>query len=97
MPKPDAAHRETDKELAALERRIAKLYRKAGKKLQETIDAYFEQFKQRDEEMQALIGTVLKELAADMGMTFDDLKNVVASLHEFNPMMGHRGCSGICP
>ena len=58
MPKPDAAHRETDKELAALERRIAKLYRKAGKKLQETIDAYFEQFKQRDEEMQALIGTV---------------------------------------
>ena len=27
-----------------------------------------------------------------MGMTFDDLKNVVASLHEFNPMMGHRGC-----
>ena len=34
----------------------------------------------------------IKELAADMGMTFDDLKNVVASLHEFNPMMGHRGC-----
>ena len=27
-----------------------------------------------------------------MGMTFEDLKNVVASLHEFNPMMGHRGC-----
>ena len=27
----------------------------------------------------------IKELAADMGMTFDDLKNVVASLHEFNP------------
>ena len=34
----------------------------------------------------------IKELAADMGMTFEDLKNVVASLHEFNPMMGHRGC-----
>ena len=34
----------------------------------------------------------IKELAADMGMTYDDLKNVVASLHEFNPMMGHRGC-----
>ena len=27
-----------------------------------------------------------------MGMTFEDLKNVVESLHEFNPMMGHRGC-----
>ena len=34
----------------------------------------------------------IKELAADMGMTYEDLKNVVASLHEFNPMMGHRGC-----
>ena len=27
-----------------------------------------------------------------MGMTFDELKNVVVGLHEFNPMMGHRGC-----
>ena len=34
----------------------------------------------------------IAELAADMGMTFDELKNVVVSLHEFNPMMGHRGC-----
>ena len=25
-------------------------------------------------------------------MTFEELKNVVVSLHEFNPMMGHRGC-----
>ena len=58
MQKPDAAHLRTEKELAALERRIAKLYREAGKELQATIDAYFEQFKQRDEEMKALIGTV---------------------------------------
>ena len=34
----------------------------------------------------------IAELAKDMGMTFDELKNVVVSLHEFNPMMGHRGC-----
>ena len=27
-----------------------------------------------------------------MGMTFDELKNIVVGLHEFNPMMGHRGC-----
>lgn len=58
MATPDWGHRETDKELAALERRIAKLYREAGKELQATIDAYFEQFKKRDEEMKALIGTV---------------------------------------
>ena len=34
----------------------------------------------------------IKALAAEMGMTFEDLKAVVESLHEFNPMMGHRGC-----
>ncbi|MDP4091852.1 MAG: pyruvate, phosphate dikinase [Bacillota bacterium] len=31
-------------------------------------------------------------LAKEMGMTFDELKGIVADLHEFNPMMGHRGC-----
>ena len=34
----------------------------------------------------------IKELANEMELTFDDLKNTVESLHEFNPMMGHRGC-----
>ena len=58
MPKSDEGHKLTEKQLANLERRIAKLYREAGKELQATIDAYFEQFKKRDEEMKALIGTV---------------------------------------
>ena len=31
-------------------------------------------------------------LAAEMNITVDDLKAVISSLHEFNPMMGHRGC-----
>jgi pyruvate,orthophosphate dikinase len=31
-------------------------------------------------------------LAQEMGMTFDELKNVVISLQEVNPMMGMRGC-----
>ena len=30
-------------------------------------------------------------LAKDMGLTFESLKATVESLHEFNPMMGHRG------
>ena len=34
----------------------------------------------------------MKPLAEALGITFDTLKNHVASLHEFNPMMGHRGC-----
>lgn len=58
MANSDLGHKLTDKELAKLERRIAKLYREAGKELQATIDDYFEQFKKRDEEMKALIGTV---------------------------------------
>ncbi len=31
-------------------------------------------------------------LAKEMNMTVEKLKAVIASLHEFNPMMGHRGC-----
>ncbi len=31
-------------------------------------------------------------LANDMGVTVEHLKNKCAELHEFNPMMGHRGC-----
>ena len=34
----------------------------------------------------------ISALAKEMGMTFEALKEVVNSLHEFNPMMGHRGC-----
>jgi len=57
--KPDLAHRLTDKELAALERRIAAEYRKAAKEMQEKIDDYFEKFKERDEQTKALIGTIV--------------------------------------
>ena len=32
------------------------------------------------------------ELAADMNMPVDELKAIIANLHEVNPMMGHRGC-----
>jgi pyruvate,orthophosphate dikinase len=34
----------------------------------------------------------IKDLAKDMGITFEELKETVDSLHEFNPMLGHRGC-----
>ena len=39
---------------------------------------------QKDQDIQAL--------ADEMGMTFQQLKETVDELHEFNPMMGHRGC-----
>ncbi|HIY08834.1 MAG TPA: pyruvate, phosphate dikinase, partial [Firmicutes bacterium] len=34
----------------------------------------------------------IANLAKEMKMETADLKAVIASLHEFNPMMGHRGC-----
>ena len=34
----------------------------------------------------------IKTLADAQGKTVADIKNIIASLHEFNPMMGHRGC-----
>ncbi len=34
----------------------------------------------------------LKELAAKIKMPFKEAKAKVAALHEFNPMLGHRGC-----
>ena len=33
-----------------------------------------------------------QEMADEMGLTLEEVKSKVASLHEFNPMLGHRGC-----
>ena len=34
----------------------------------------------------------IEDLAKEMKISVDELKETVDSLHEFNPMMGHRGC-----
>ena len=34
----------------------------------------------------------IKALAEAQGKSVEDIKAIIASLHEFNPMMGHRGC-----
>lgn len=34
----------------------------------------------------------IRKLSDDMGVSVADLKAKIADLHEFNPMMGHRGC-----
>lgn len=51
MRKPDYAHKLTDKQLADLERRIAKLYKEAADELTDTVKVYFEQFEKRDAAM----------------------------------------------
>ncbi len=49
------------------------------------LDPPLHEFLPTDEEDIAL-------LAKDLGKSVDDIKAIIASLHEFNPMMGHRGC-----
>ncbi|MCH3964676.1 MAG: pyruvate, phosphate dikinase [Clostridium sp.] len=34
----------------------------------------------------------IQGLAKEMNISFEELKSTIESLHEFNPMMGHRGC-----
>ena len=34
----------------------------------------------------------IKELSEEMHISVEEIHNVIDSLHEFNPMMGHRGC-----
>ena len=36
--------------------------------------------------------TDIRSLAKEMGLTYEELKATVDDLHEFNPMLGHRGC-----
>lgn len=33
-----------------------------------------------------------KEMAEEMGVSLEKIKQKISSLHEFNPMLGHRGC-----
>jgi pyruvate,orthophosphate dikinase len=33
-----------------------------------------------------------KEMAEELGVTVEEVRNKVDDLHEFNPMLGHRGC-----
>lgn len=49
------------------------------------LDPPLHEFVPKEESMQ-------KELAAEMGLTFEEVKNKISDLKEFNPMLGHRGC-----
>lgn len=51
----DYGHIRTDKELAALERRIARVYREASEELSEKINAYFDRLVERDKHQHALL------------------------------------------
>jgi pyruvate, orthophosphate dikinase len=50
-----------------------------------TLDPPLHEFLPHEEENQ-------QEMAEEMGITLAEVKEKVDSLHEFNPMLGHRGC-----
>lgn len=87
MPRPDEAHLRTDRLLQALERRIARIYREARDELDETVKAYFESFRARDEAMKKRLdaGEITQEHYLQWrlnqigrGTRFEALRNLMA-------------------
>ena len=64
-------------------------------KLYEAMDGYNVTIRFLDPPLHEFVPTEerdIEELAKTKGKTVEEIKAIIASLHEFNPMMGHRGC-----
>ncbi len=64
-------------------------------KLYEAMDGYGVTIRYLDPPLHEFVPTEEKDieaLANTQGKTVEEIKAIIASLHEFNPMMGHRGC-----
>ena len=64
-------------------------------KLYEAMEGYGVTIRYLDPPLHEFVPTDEKDielLANSQGKTVEQIKNIIASLHEFNPMMGHRGC-----
>ena len=63
--------------------------------LYEALEGYPVTIRFLDPPLHEFVPTVdsdIEKLAQKKGRTVQDIKMMIASLHEFNPMMGHRGC-----
>ena len=64
-------------------------------KLYEAMEGYGVTIRYLDPPLHEFVPTEEKDieaLAKTQGKTVEEIKAIIASLHEFNPMMGHRGC-----
>ena len=64
-------------------------------KLYEAMDGYNVTIRFLDPPLHEFVPTEerdIEELAKTKGKSVDQIKAIISSLHEFNPMMGHRGC-----
>ena len=78
----------------ALEK-IEPMQQKDFKELYEAMEGYSVTIRYLDPPLHEFVPTEeadIKLLADSQGKTVEQVKNIIASLHEFNPMMGHRGC-----
>ena len=87
MTRQDEAHELTDKQLQALEKRVAKVYKEAKENLDETVRAYFEGFRRRDEAMKKRLdaGEITEDYYKQWrlnqigrGKRFEDLRDKLA-------------------
>ena len=79
---------------AALEK-ILPLQQGDFEKLYEALEGYPVVIRFLDPPLHEFVPTDEKDielLANTQGKSVETIKNIIASLHEFNPMMGHRGC-----
>ena len=63
--------------------------------LYEVMESYPVTIRFLDPPLHEFVPTTEEEIAAlaeTQGKTVQQIKDIIASLHEFNPMMGHRGC-----
>ena len=65
---------------------------KRGSALLEEVEKMIAKGKAEITEAQKTDPKEIEELAKEMGLTVEHLNHVISGLHEFNPMMGHRGC-----
>ncbi len=64
-------------------------------KLYEALEGYSVVIRFLDPPLHEFVPTTeedIARLAKDQGKSVERIKEIIASLHEFNPMMGHRGC-----
>jgi len=64
-------------------------------KLYEAMEGYGVTIRYLDPPLHEFVPTEekdIEELAKAQGKSVDQIKAIISSLHEFNPMMGHRGC-----
>ena len=75
--------------------KIEPMQQKDFEALYEAMEGYSVTIRYLDPPLHEFVPTTeedIKLLADTQGKSVEQVKNIIASLHEFNPMMGHRGC-----